>query len=334
MTTSACTGFNASAFASLMSQSSDKFSLNLAHATMLEVIDEYIEHKSITHPRFADQWSTTKKYIRGLEFLCGQKIMPNQVSELFYPHLIQYMLQQGCATTTVERTCSQLRASLEWGSRYGAPVSPSYDKTDFNGRCREKTILSYAELCHVYYFDINTLKRPDGKKYNAQWYRYMERVRDMFIFSVIFGQRHSDTVRITKDCFDGDRFSLTQQKTGNKVSYLWQSYAFDVKIARKLLEKYDYTCPYVVSISVYNRRLHELFRAIGQEFDQIVKTEEKILGEIITTTEPRWKMIGSHTARRTAISFWANKGKNMAWIQRFSGHKDLRSLQEYMLEEV
>lgn len=332
-TSTACTGFNASAFASFMSESSDKFSLNLAHSTMLEVIDEYVKHRSITHPRFGEQWTTTKKYIRGLEFLCQQTIYPDRVSELFYPHLIKYMLQQGCATTTVERTCSQLRSSLEWGSRYGAPISPSYDNADFIGKCREKTILSYAELCHVYYFDIHTLKHPNGKPYNAQWYKRMEKVKDMFIFSVVFGQRHSDIVRITKDCFTDDRFSMTQQKTGNRVSFIWKDYAFDVKIATAILEKYDYTCPYTASISVYDRGLHELFKHIGMEFLQTIKNEEKILGEIVTTAEPRWKMIGSHTARRTAISFWANKGKNMAWIQRFSGHRDLHSLQEYMLEE-
>ena len=155
----------------------------------------------------------------------------------------------------------------------------------------------------------------------------------MFIFSVLVGQRHSDVVRITKDNFIDDTFICTQQKTGNKVRFKWNDYAFDLKIARALFRKYDYTCPYPVSISVYNRSLHELFRAIGQEFDTIITTEEKILGEIHVTSEPRWKTICSHTARRTAISFWANKGMNMNKLRKFSGHKDLRSLQEYMLEE-
>lgn len=79
-----------------------------------------------------------------------------------------------------------------------------------------------------------------------------------------------------------------------------------------------------------------LSRTQPKYFDCVVdvKNEEKVLGEIVTTVTPRWKMIGSHTARRTAISYWANQGKNMNWIRRFSGHKDMRSLQEYMLEEV
>lgn len=329
MQTSVCRGFNTSDFAAFMSQPSDKFSINLAHASLREVIDAYIEHRSITHPRFARQWFTTAKYIRGLEFLCGQMIKPDNISELFYPHLIKYMLSLGCATTTVEHTCSQIRSALEWGSRYGAPISPSYDKVDFSGDTHEKTILSYAELCHVYYFDIDNIK---GRR--ADWKNTMKRVRDMFVFSVIFGQRHSDAVRIDKSCFDGNRFTITQQKTGNKVSFDWTEYAFSKKIATELLTQYDHCAPYTADISVYNKKLKELFRNIGMEFNTEIKNEEKILGEIVTTTTPRWKIIGSHTARRTAISYWANQGKNMNWIRRFSGHKDLRSLQEYMLEEA
>ena len=166
MTQSSCAvgGFSASAFSTFMSAPSDKFSVNLVNAKLTEVIDEYVKHRSITHPKFAEQWSTTRKYIRGLQFLCGQEIYPDRVSELFYPYLIQYMLQSGCATTTVERTCSQIRSALEWGSRYGTPLSPSYDKIDFESSPHEKTILSYAELCHLYFFNIRTLKRPDGKK--------------------------------------------------------------------------------------------------------------------------------------------------------------------------
>lgn len=328
MQTSVCRGFNSSDFTAFMSQPSDKFSVNLAHATLIDVINAYIEHRSLIHPQFAKQWSTTKKYIHGLEFLCGQQIMPEQISELFYPHLIRYMLTNDCSTTTVQHTCSQIRSALEWGSRYGANISPTYDKIDFMGETHENTILSYAELCHVYYFDIDNIS---GKR--RDWKRTMKRVRDMFIFSVVFGQRHSDSARINKSCFDDSMFTITQLKTGSKVSYDWKDYAFNKKIAMELLQRYDYTAPYVADISVYNKKLKELFRVIGMEFNQEIKNEEKVLGEIVTTTTPRWKMIGSHTARRTAISYWANQGKSMNWIRRFSGHKDLRSLQEYMLEE-
>lgn len=321
--------FDNTAFNDFMNEPTDILTIKLENATLVEVIDSYTKYKSIIRPNFDNQWFTTRKYIVMLENICGTKILPQKVSEMFYPYLIRIMLQNGCATTTIERTCSQIRACLEWGSRYGAPISPSYDRVDFNGQTRESTVLTYNELCHLYYFDLNTLPR-----HRRDWHQRMERTRDMFIFSVLFGQRHSDTVRIDKTCFDDDgNFNITQLKTGNRVSFSWKDYVFDSKIAKELLDKYNFKCPYSVSVSVYDRSLHELFKNIGMEFLDNVKTEEKILGEIQVKTFPRWKLIGSHTSRRTAITYWANKGMSIHKLRKFSGHKDIRALQRYILDD-
>lgn len=327
-------GFDAVGFAQMMAAPSSAFYLNLTHATLNEVIDEYIKFKSTASPHYAEQWHTTKAYIARLRFYAMRAIMPVDVGELFYPHLIRIMLSSGCASTTVEHTLSQIRSALSWGNRYGAPVSPTYDKISFKGRPRKKTSLTYRELCHVYFFNIRTLVKQDGKPYRQQWYRRMEKTRDMFIFSCLFGQRFSDAVRITQKNFDGDIFTITQQKTGRTVEFNHKNYVFDKKIARELLAKYDYTAPYRRNISTYDRSLKELFRAIGGEFGTTIRTEEKILGEIVVRECPRWDIISSHTARRTTITYWANRNMSLPSIQQMSGHADLRTLQEYIVNDV
>lgn len=259
--------------------------------------------------------------------------MPVDICEAFYPYLIQCMLENNCATSTIEHTLSQVRSVVEFSSRYGAPISPTYDKCDFTGKTKEKTILTYSELCHIYFFDVRSIVKQNGKKYRSDWYDVTERVRDMLIFSTIFGQRHSDVVRISKDNFCDDRFTITQQKTGNKVSFNYMEYAFDKRIARQLLRKYDYTCPYTADLSNYNSRVHLLLQHIGEEFLPDVVTEERIQDRIVRTVKPRYSAVASHTARRSAISFWANKDKSPQWIRKMSGHKDLRSLAKYMLDE-
>lgn len=326
-------GSYAVGFAAMMSQPQGAFYIDLKNATLLEVINEYIKFKEIRRPNFGKAWSTTKMYITKLQFLSPRPIMPVDVGEIFYPYLIQCMLSHGCATSTVEHTLCQIRSAIGFGSRYGATISPTYDKFDFVGRNKQKTILSHSELCHIYYYDISTIRRPDGKRYNKQWYEIAERVRDMLIFSSIFGQRHSDSVRITQENFDGDRFTITQQKTGNTVSFNYLEYAFDKRIARSLLMKYDYCSPYTGHIANYNKRIKEVIKAIGGEFLMDIVTEEKIQGKIVRTVRPRYEAIASHTARRSAISYWANKGKSPQWIKKMSGHTDLRSLSKYMLDE-
>lgn len=326
-------GDYAAGFADFMRKPQGAFAIDLRDASLLQVINEYIKFREHTRPKFGKQWSTTITYVRSLQFLSPRKIMPCDVGETFYPYLIQIMLQNGCASTTVEHTLSQVRSALSFGSRYGAQISPTYDKVEFKGQTKEKTILSYAELCHIYFFDIRTLRREGGKPYRKDWYAVTERVRDMLIFSTLFGQRYSDSVRISKECFRDDKFCITQQKTGTRVNYKYMDYVFDQRIARQLLHKYDYTAPYQRDINNYIKRVKELLRGIGGEFLQEVVTEEKIQGEIVRTTIPRWEAIASHTARRSAISYWANKGKSPQWIRKMSGHADLRSLAKYMLDE-
>lgn len=326
-------GDYAAGFADFMSKPHGAFAIDLRDASLLQVINEYIKFREHTRPRFGKQWSTTITYVRSLQFLSPRKIMPCDVGETFYPYLIQAMLQNGCATSTVEHTLSQVRAAVSFGSRYGAKISPTYDKVDFKGRNKQQTILSYAELCHIYFYDVRNIKKDNGKPYRKDWYEVTERVRDMLIFSTLFGQRHSDSIRITKNNFDGDKFVITQQKTGNRVKFRYMDYVFDQKIAKQLLQKYDYTAPYTRDINNYIKRIKVLLRAIGGEFTQDVVTEEKIQGEIVRTIVPRWSAIASHTARRSAISYWANKGKSPQWIRKMSGHADLRSLATYMLDE-
>lgn len=323
----------ASDFVAMMSKSSGSFYINLSNSTLLQIIDEYIKFKTISRPTFGKTWSTTKTYIKKLQFLSPRPIMPIDVGETFYPYLINCMLSNGCATSTVEHTLSQVRAALDFGSRYGAQISPTFDKVDFNGHNKSKTILSYAELCHIYFFDIKTIRKPDGTKYRKDWYEISERVRDMLIFSTLFGQRHSDSIRITRDNFEGDRFTITQQKTGNTVSFNYMDYVFDKRIARALLRKYNYTSPYTGHIRNFNYRIKEVIKAIGGEFLSEIITEEKIQGRIVRTSRPRYEAIASHTARRSAISYWANKEKTPQWIRKMSGHSDLRSLAKYILEE-
>lgn len=326
-------GFNAVDFAAMMSQPAGQFYIDLRNATLMDVIDEYIKFREHTRPDFAKQWHTTRRYLGRLQFLSPRPIMPIDVGETFYPFLIQCMLEIGCATTTVEHTLSQIRSAVEFGSRYGAQISPTYDKIFFRGRTKTKTVLTYSELCHIYFFDIKTLKHEDGSPYRSDWYRTTELVRDMLIFSTIFGQRYSDAVRITPQNFDDSRFTITQQKTGNRVAFDVLDYAFDQRIARNLLRKYNYTSPYTADISNYNKRVSILLRGIGGEFMGDVVTEEKIQGRIVRTVMPRHAAVTSHTARRTAITYWASKGRTLTWIKKMSGHSDLRSLEKYIIDE-
>lgn len=56
-------------------------------------------------------------------------------------------------------------------------------------------------------------------------------------------------------------------------------------------------------------------------------------GKLVVENVPKWKMITSHTARRTAITIGVLRGKNVHNLKRCSGHTDLRVFDHYVRDE-
>ena len=139
-------------------------------------------------------------------------------------------------------------------------------------------------------------------------------------------------VRIDASCFDRNIFRIVQQKTGNVATVNIDKYSVDAKTTYRLLEKYNYQAPYKASIGNYNEKLHILMRDIG--FTESIRIEEKRGGKLVVENVPKWKMITSHTARRTAITIGVLRGKNVHKLKRCSGHTDLRVFDHYVKGEI
>lgn len=91
----------------------------------------------------------------------------------------------------------------------------------------------------------------------------------------------------------------------------------------------DYSLLAVINACV--KAKSRLMRDIG--FTEEVRIEERHEGRMTATSVPKWKLISSHTARRTAITIAVLRGHNVHAIKRCSGHSDLRSFEQYVRDE-
>jgi hypothetical protein len=87
----------------------------------------------------------------------------------------------------------------------------------------------------------------------------------------------------------------------------------------------------IVTIGNYNYALHHLMRDVG--FTDVVRLEDRVAGELRVENVPKWKMIASHSARRTFCTINVLRGNNIHAIRRASGHSDLRCLEKYIRDE-
>lgn len=304
------------------------FNIDLRDCSLMEVIKICSNAKSKLHPNYHDALRCLIYNLGLLEERFHTVLMPIQVTDIFWGYFMSFCRCRGLRDSTIGTMCQQLRSILNWAVKYNASVAPSYSDLPVPKDYSQEIALSADEVSRITYFDID--RYYTGRR--ADFRETMRRVRDMFVLSCNLFQRHSDMVRIEPSCFDRNIFRIRQQKTGQMAVVNIDLYAIDAKTTYRLLEEYHYEAPYRADIGNYNNKLHELMQAIG--LDDPVRIEEHDMdGRVVARTVPKWKLISSHTARRTAITINVLRGNNLHVLKRCSGHADLRCFDRYVRDD-
>lgn len=315
--------FSARIFANYLEQTKNQaFVLDLSDSSLLEVIDALIAMKSKMSPNYGKNFSSLINNLKLVEQQFNCTLKPHQITDLFWHHFVPFLLKKGLALSSIKTMCSQLRTALSWAGRHQAKISPTFDLIKLPTYCHQQIALTPDEVSHIYHFDISTIDR------RPQHLRKLESVRDMFVLSCNLGQRFSDMIRIDKSCFNRNIFSIVQQKTGNHAKVDIDRLSIDKTTTYKILEKYNYSSPLTTDISGYNKYVKELLCCIG--FDETIKRETKVNGFIEVENTPKWRLIGSHSARRTFATVNVLRGFRMAEIMRATGHKCESSFEKYI----
>lgn len=298
--------------------------LDLSDYNLMGIIECYINYKSRINPKTSKLYSCLihNLYLVQNQFNC--ELMPWQITDIFWSNFVPFLIKRGLALSTIKTVTHQLRSVLSWSSKHRAIISDSYNVISIPNYHNEQISLSPDEVSRIYHFDIYRLI---NRRY--QYLKHLEKVRDMFVLSCNLGQRFSDMVRIDKDCFDRNKFSIVQLKTGNKAYLDIDRLSIDRKTTYIILEKYNYTCPISSNdISNYNHYLKELLQYIG--LDDEIKRETKINSIIQTEYIPKFKLISSHTSRRTFVTYNILRGNNIIEIRRATGHKSQTAFERYL----
>lgn len=305
----------------------DPFTLNLKDCSLMEVIRACVKSKSRLHPGYRASIGCLVYNLQILEQEYRVELKPVQVTDVFWGYFIAFCQGRGLRASTISTMCSQLRSILNWAVKYNATVAPTYSDFQVPHIQSQKIALTADEVSRVAYFDIDLFYADRRSDFRDT----MRRVRDMFVLSCNLYQRYSDMVRIDASCFDRNIFRITQQKTGNLAVVNIDRYSVDAKTTYRILERYNYEAPYKATIGNYNFYLHQLMKDIG--FDDPIRIEERREGKLVVESIPKWRLISSHTARRTAITINVLRGQNVHAIKRCSGHTDLRIFDNYVRDE-
>lgn len=327
------------AFSEYLKSSKDNmFVLDLSGCTVIECINKMCDIKARSHPSIKKNYRMLIRKLSGIENQFGCTIMPAMISSVFWNHFIPFLADQGLKYSTIKHVKANLLTVLNWSSKYGVKLNPSYSEVDIPNYMSSKISLTPDEISHIYHFKIGvtktySLRMKKVVKMRKNKINTLDKVRDMFVLGCNLGQRYSDLVRISPENFKNGQFSIVQQKTGNKCFVPINSLSIDSRITFAILNKYNYHAPYTGDINNYNSYLHELLYHIGEDFLEEVHLDNKINGVITRETKLRYQLISSHSARRSfaTINTLRNIPRNM--ILRATGHSSEKAFNRYICYE-
>ena len=314
---------------------SNLFVLDLSNCTLIECIDKMCEIKLRSHPNIRKDYRMLVNKLKNIEKIFGCTIMPAMISSVFWNHFIPYLAEQGLKYSSIGHLKSNLIAVLNWSSKYGVKLNPSYNEVDIPNYIPSKISLTPDEISHIYRFKIvkgesYSFRSKKVIKMRKNKIETLEKVRDMFVLGCNLGQRYSDLVRISPENFKNGQFSIVQQKTGNKCLVPINTLSIDSRITFAILDKYSYHAPYTGDINNYNKYLHELLRYIGEDFLGEVHIDNKINGVIMRETKQRYQLISSHSARRTFATINTLRNIPRSKILRATGHSSEIAFNRYI----
>lgn len=148
-----------------------------------------------------------------------------------------------------------------------------------------------------------------------------ELAKDLFIFLCMTGMRISDARRFNPSWIFNDLIEYSATKTMSKA------YVPLMEPTKRILEKYDGRPPKMCE-QHFNRLIKKICFEVG--LDRIVILRDRQGRKMLEREIPLYKVVSSHTGRKTFVSMMLAKGVPIQDVMNMSGHQDYKSMKPYI----
>ena len=148
------------------------------------------------------------------------------------------------------------------------------------------------------------------------------------MFCCFSGIRYSDAYNLKKSDIKDGKFIITTVKTADSLTIELNN------VTSRILAKYqdiplehNKALP-VISNQTMNFYLKELCKMTG--IDEPIRLTSYKGNQRIDEVKPKYKLIGTHTGRRTFIVHALSRGIPPSVVMKWTGHSDYKSMQPYI----
>jgi integrase len=242
----------------------------------------------------------------------------NSIDSTFYTKFVKYSLDdKNHINNTFLRNLSLFKSFLFWALDKKYTYNTEFKSFNSSQNGKKKVLQKVVtEQIALTIEDLNNLmeKEFESKKH--------EKVRDVFVFACVTGMRFGELSLINESNVIKDEIILKEDKDTSKEARKIPL----TTLSRYILTKYNYKLPLIAN-QKQNTYIKEVFQKM--EYNHLVqrvttKGRDNIIEEI-----PFYDRISTHTARRTFITMMKDKGKSDKLIAKITGHKDMKTLNQY-----
>lgn len=240
------------------------------------------------------------KHFSEFERHTGQKIYTDTMSEQLFEDFVYY-LQAECElmSSTVKGIVQRTKSMLQKAQNADCKVNNTYHDYNFRDDEIDTIFLTMAEITRIYYYKGLT--------------RIQEEIRDYFVVGCLTGLRYSDYSRLAAENFIDGKIHIRTKKT--KTPVLVPMHRF----VKEIIQKYNGTLPPARCIQYFNLAIKKICRQVG--LTELVPYERRIGLRFVCKMVPKWQLVSSHTARRSAATNMFLAKIDTYRIMLLTGHK-------------
>lgn len=258
---------------------------------------------------YMKSYNTIIYHLKNFEEKYLASIYTNSVNEDFLDDFIIYLQEQQLKNNYIKSIVGLIKAMAGIAGTYGYAVDPTFSDVQVDEEESFSVYLSMNEITRIYYYKGLSTKKA--------------RIRDLFIVGCLTAMRYSDYSTLIPQNFQGNYIVKITKKTNKKVVVPIHDYV------REIYERYDGFVSSNLSIQHFNRYIKEICREIGIN-DSITYSYTRG-GSLVTEVKPKYELISSHTARRSAATNMYMTGRMKTYeIMSITGHTTEKSFFRYI----
>lgn len=278
--------------------------------------ETFLETKNKTSIITLRQYKQTLKKVKNYSLYSGEKVNFNTFEKHFVINFINYLESLDYALNTISKHLKNLKMFLKEAERKKLITNVNFNIADFNFKPEQTTAIYLTDE------EIKAMFNKDLSKYKE-----LEFARDVFLIGCYTGQRVSDYNGLSNDSIKNingvEYFVIKQKKTKSVVQ---------CPITKEIKEIMDKRHNGIPPRKILEKDLNKNIKEVGQILKFNQKVEYSITKGGVEKKEfiPKYKLIHSHSARRSFCTNMYKKGMSAFDIMHFSGHKTEREFYKYI----